>query len=160
MESASCGIYNYTLFAFVSEIKRVAGRSKRVRFLIRQELVRKYHTPALSKKYSLFIKQEKYTVHNMMILIDPVVHYLFNCSVQAQLPYTFCIWKTFDFSFSKTRYWVKACAVLTCLLGTTWLLGVFFFGKSSVVMAYLFNIFNVLQVTNNIPYRTKKKPPL
>ena len=79
MESASCGIY--TLFAFVSEIKRVAGRSERVRFLIRQELVRKYRTPALSKKYSLFIKQEKYTVHNMMILIDPVVHYLFNCSV-------------------------------------------------------------------------------
>jgi len=36
--------------------------------------------------------------------------------------------------------------VLTCLLGTTWLLGLFFVGKATVVMAYLFNIFNVLQV--------------
>ncbi|KAL9950396.1 hypothetical protein ACROYT_G042884 [Oculina patagonica] len=43
------------------------------------------------------------------------------------------------------RYWAKACAVLTCLLGTTWLLGLFFLGKATVVMAYLFNIFNVLQ---------------
>ena len=47
-------------------------RFQQVRFLIRQQLVRKYRTPALAKKYSLFIKQEKYTVHNMMILIDPV----------------------------------------------------------------------------------------
>ena len=65
MESASCGIY--ALFAFVSE-------SERVRFLIRQQLVR----PALSEKYSLFIKQEKCTVHNMTIPISPVVHYLIN----------------------------------------------------------------------------------
>lgn len=36
--------------------------------------------------------------------------------------------------------------MLTCLLGTTWLLGLFFVGKATVVMAYLFNIFNVLQV--------------
>ncbi|XP_067028627.1 adhesion G protein-coupled receptor L4-like isoform X1 [Acropora muricata] len=43
------------------------------------------------------------------------------------------------------RYWIKACAVLTCLLGTTWLLGMFFVDKETVVMAYLFNIFNVLQ---------------
>ena len=50
------------------------------------------------------------------------------------------------FIFLIVRYWAKACAVLTCLLGTTWLLGLFFLGKASVVMAYLFNIFNVLQV--------------
>ncbi|XP_044164145.1 adhesion G protein-coupled receptor L3-like [Acropora millepora] len=43
------------------------------------------------------------------------------------------------------RYWIKACAVLTCLLGTTWLLGMFFVDKETVVMAYLFNIFNALQ---------------
>lgn len=36
--------------------------------------------------------------------------------------------------------------MLTCLLGTTWLLGLFFVGRATVVMAYLFNIFNVLQV--------------
>ncbi|XP_032218786.2 uncharacterized protein LOC5518271 isoform X2 [Nematostella vectensis] len=46
---------------------------------------------------------------------------------------------------SAVRYWAKACAVLTCLLGTTWLLGLFFVNKDSLVMAYLFNIFNALQ---------------
>ena len=44
MESALYGIY--ALVVFVSEIERV-------RFLIRQQLVRKYRTPALSMKYSL-----------------------------------------------------------------------------------------------------------
>ena len=44
MESALYGIY--LLVVFVSEI---------VRFLIRQQLVRKYRTPALSMKYSLCI---------------------------------------------------------------------------------------------------------
>ena len=46
MESALYGIY--ALVAFVSEILLV-------RFLIRQQLVRKYLTPALSMKYSLYI---------------------------------------------------------------------------------------------------------
>ena len=45
MESALYGIY--ALVVFVSEILLV-------RFLIRQQLVRKYRTPALSMKYSLF----------------------------------------------------------------------------------------------------------
>ena len=52
--------------------------------------------------------------------------------------------------FLFVRYWAKACAVLTCLLGTTWLLGLFFVGEATVVMAYLFNIFNVLQVNNGV----------
>ena len=34
---------------------RTSERSERVRFLIRQQLVRKYRTPALSMKYSLFL---------------------------------------------------------------------------------------------------------
>ena len=34
---------------------RTSERSERVRFLIRQQLVRKYRTPALSMKYSLYI---------------------------------------------------------------------------------------------------------
>ena len=45
MESALYGIY--ALVVSVSEISLV-------RFLIRQQLVRKYRTPALSMKYSLF----------------------------------------------------------------------------------------------------------
>ena len=47
MESALYGIY--ALVVFVSEILLV-------RFLIRQQLVRKYRTPALSMKYSLFMQ--------------------------------------------------------------------------------------------------------
>ncbi|KAJ7378592.1 Latrophilin Cytoplasmic C-terminal region [Desmophyllum pertusum] len=50
------------------------------------------------------------------------------------------------------RYWAKACAVLTCLLGTTWLLGLFFLGKASVVMAYLFNIFKRLAGTFHLHF--------
>ena len=34
---------------------RTSERSERVRFLIRQQLVRKYRTPALSMKYSLYM---------------------------------------------------------------------------------------------------------
>ena len=45
----------YALVVFVSEIERV-------RFLIRQQLVRKYRTPALSMKYSLYIQLEKKTL--------------------------------------------------------------------------------------------------
>ena len=45
MESALYGIY--ALVIFVSEISLV-------RFLIRQQLVRKYRTPTLSVKYSLY----------------------------------------------------------------------------------------------------------
>ena len=45
MESALYGIY--ALVVFVSEIERV-------RFLIREQLVRKYRTPVLSMKYSLY----------------------------------------------------------------------------------------------------------
>ena len=51
MESALYGIY-----ALVGFFIRNLTRSLRslVRFLIRQQLVRKYRTPALSVKYSLF----------------------------------------------------------------------------------------------------------
>ena len=51
MESALYGIY--ALLVFVSEILTRSLRSL-VRFLIRQQLVRKYRTPALSMKYYLF----------------------------------------------------------------------------------------------------------
>ena len=47
MESALYGIY--ALVVFTSSLRSL------VRFLIRQQLVRKYRTPALSMKYSLFI---------------------------------------------------------------------------------------------------------
>ena len=59
MESALYGIY--ALVVFVSEILLV-------RFLIRQQLVRKYRTPALSMKYSLFI----YCTYLVLISVSSV----------------------------------------------------------------------------------------
>lgn len=44
------------------------------------------------------------------------------------------------------RYWSKGCALLSCLLGLTWIIGVFVVNKDTIFMAYLFNIFNTLQV--------------
>ncbi|KAM9790047.1 adhesion G protein-coupled receptor L2b.1 [Syngnathus typhle] len=43
------------------------------------------------------------------------------------------------------RSWVLGTFVLLCLLGLTWSFGLFFLNESSVVMAYLFTIFNTLQ---------------
>lgn len=46
----------------------------------------------------------------------------------------------------RNRYWSKGCALLSCLLGLTWILGVFVVNQDTIFMAYLFNIFNTLQV--------------
>ncbi|KAM6948933.1 adhesion G protein-coupled receptor L2b.1 [Aplochiton taeniatus] len=43
------------------------------------------------------------------------------------------------------RSWVMGAFALLCLLGLTWSFGLFFLNESSVVMAYLFTIFNTLQ---------------
>lgn len=45
------------------------------------------------------------------------------------------------------RRWSKACMLLTCILGLTWLFGVFYINQDSLFMAYCFTIFNTLQVT-------------
>lgn len=45
------------------------------------------------------------------------------------------------------RYWSKGCALLSCLLGLTWIVGVFVVNEDTIFMAYLFNIFNTLQVS-------------
>uniref|UniRef100_A0A3B4AL28 Uncharacterized protein n=1 Tax=Periophthalmus magnuspinnatus TaxID=409849 RepID=A0A3B4AL28_9GOBI len=41
--------------------------------------------------------------------------------------------------------WVLGAFALLCLLGLTWSFGLFFLNESSIVMAYLFTIFNTLQ---------------
>ncbi|KAG7259107.1 hypothetical protein CRUP_014731 [Coryphaenoides rupestris] len=46
---------------------------------------------------------------------------------------------------SGIRSWVLGAFALLCLLGLTWSFGLFFLNESSVVMAYLFTIFNTLQ---------------
>ncbi|XP_062850501.1 adhesion G protein-coupled receptor L2-like isoform X1 [Trichomycterus rosablanca] len=43
------------------------------------------------------------------------------------------------------RSWVLGAFALLCLLGLTWSFGLFFLNDSSVVMTYLFTIFNTLQ---------------
>ncbi|XP_068728395.1 uncharacterized protein [Montipora capricornis] len=46
---------------------------------------------------------------------------------------------------SKIRRWSKACMLLTCILGLTWLFGVFYINQESLFMAYFFTVFNTLQ---------------
>lgn len=53
--------------------------------------------------------------------------------------------KKSDSSLQKIRYWSKGCALLSCLLGLTWVVGVFVVNEDTIFMAYLFNIFNTLQ---------------
>ncbi|XP_020607500.1 adhesion G protein-coupled receptor L3-like, partial [Orbicella faveolata] len=53
--------------------------------------------------------------------------------------------KDSDTSIEKIRYWSKGCALLSCLLGLTWIVGVFVVNQDTIFMAYLFNIFNTLQ---------------
>ena len=48
--------------------------------------------------------------------------------------------------FVYNRYWSKGCELLSCLLGLTWIVGVFVVNQDTIFMAYLFNIFNTLQV--------------
>ena len=79
MESALYGIY--ALVVFVSEISLV-------RFLIRQQLVRKYRTPALSMKYSLhsfFFTGLEAEFKVLAIPYNPLGHCLrkdfFNCDL-------------------------------------------------------------------------------
>nr|XP_055059531.1 adhesion G protein-coupled receptor L2-like isoform X2 [Misgurnus anguillicaudatus] len=43
------------------------------------------------------------------------------------------------------RSWVLGAFALLCLLGLTWSFGLFFLNDSSILMAYLFTIFNTLQ---------------
>ncbi|KAJ7378585.1 hypothetical protein OS493_021884 [Desmophyllum pertusum] len=45
----------------------------------------------------------------------------------------------------RIRRWSKACMLLTCILGLTWMFGVFYINQESLFMAYFFTIFNTLQ---------------
>ena len=54
------------------------------------------------------------------------------------------------------RYWSKGCALLSCLLGLTWIVGVFVVNEDTIFMAYLFNIFNTLQVSYCLNLNTEE----
>ena len=57
------------------------------------------------------------------------------------------------------RRWSKACMLLTCILGLTWLFGVFYINQESLFMAYCFTIFNTLQV-NHETFHTRYRRPV
>lgn len=46
---------------------------------------------------------------------------------------------------SHVRSWVIGAIALLCLLGLTWAFGLMYINESTVIMAYLFTIFNSLQ---------------
>ena len=46
---------------------------------------------------------------------------------------------------SSFRSWVIGAIALLCLLGLTWAFGLMYINESTVIMAYLFTIFNSLQ---------------
>ncbi|XP_077867125.1 adhesion G protein-coupled receptor L3-like, partial [Saccoglossus kowalevskii] len=41
--------------------------------------------------------------------------------------------------------WLKGACVLLCLLGITWVFGMLYINKSTVIMAYVFTILNAVQ---------------
>ena len=52
--------------------------------------------------------------------------------------------------FLSCRYWLKGCLVLTCLLGVTWIFGLFYLDHDTVIFAYIFTILNALQVLDDL----------
>jgi latrophilin 3 len=50
-----------------------------------------------------------------------------------------------DKPMSDAWYWMKGAFVLFCLLGVTWIVGLFYVNSGTVVFGYVFNIFNSLQ---------------
>ena len=58
-------------------------------------------------------------------------------------PYFACCWCPYC-CFS-CRLWVKGALVLVVLLGLTWAIGLLYVSQHSIVMAYMFTLFNSLQ---------------
>ncbi len=60
-----------------------------------------------------------------------------------------CVSESYDlFNLSLSlslRSWVIGAIALLCLLGLTWAFGLMYINESTVIMAYLFTIFNSLQ---------------
>ncbi|XP_015747940.1 PREDICTED: adhesion G protein-coupled receptor L3-like [Acropora digitifera] len=114
--------------------------------------------PTVPVATAILVHKEGYTTetHCWLSIADGMIWSFVGPVLMVCLVNIFFLGRTFKVMADRTsnqparnppgfRYWIKACAVLTCLLGTTWLLGMFFLDQASVVMAYLFNIFNVLQ---------------
>ncbi len=80
--------------------------------------------------------------HNILIYLDHI-NYLrsYMCRVCVSESYDL-----FNLSLSLSlRSWVIGAIALLCLLGLTWAFGLMYINESTVIMAYLFTIFNSLQ---------------
>ena len=58
-------------------------------------------------------------------------------------PYFACCWC--PYCCVSCRLWVKGALVLVVLLGLTWAIGLLYVSQHSIVMAYMFTLFNSLQ---------------
>lgn len=80
--------------------------------------------------------------HNILIYFDHISYLrLYMCRVCVSENYDLFKW---SFSLS-LRSWVIGAIALLCLLGLTWAFGLMYINESTVIMAYLFTIFNSLQ---------------
>uniref|UniRef100_A0A8C1L2V3 Adhesion G protein-coupled receptor L2a n=1 Tax=Cyprinus carpio TaxID=7962 RepID=A0A8C1L2V3_CYPCA len=75
--------------------------------------------------------------HFIWSFIGPVT-FIIMVKCPSFMPRCFCF-------ICSRRSWVMGGFALLCLLGLTWSFGLFFISESSVVLAYLFTIFNTLQ---------------
>ncbi|PFX32156.1 Latrophilin-1 [Stylophora pistillata] len=103
--------------------------------------------------------RHRYFVHANLALSLGLAEtlFLFGITKTANKFNFICLGKTFmimsargrtkktDTTIEKIRYWSKGSALLSCLLGLTWILGVFVVNRDTIFMAYMFNIFNTLQ---------------
>uniref|UniRef100_A0A673HAA6 Adhesion G protein-coupled receptor L2-like n=1 Tax=Sinocyclocheilus rhinocerous TaxID=307959 RepID=A0A673HAA6_9TELE len=75
--------------------------------------------------------------HFIWSFIGPVT-FIIMVKCPSLMPHCFCF-------ICSRRSWVMGSFALLCLLGLTWSFGLFFISESSVVLAYLFTIFNTFQ---------------
>uniref|UniRef100_A0A672RAQ2 Adhesion G protein-coupled receptor L2 n=1 Tax=Sinocyclocheilus grahami TaxID=75366 RepID=A0A672RAQ2_SINGR len=75
--------------------------------------------------------------HFIWSFIGPVT-FVIMVKCPSLMPHCFCF-------ICSRRSWVMGGFALLCLLGLTWSFGLFFISESSVVLAYLFTIFNTFQ---------------
>uniref|UniRef100_A0A672RB42 Adhesion G protein-coupled receptor L2 n=1 Tax=Sinocyclocheilus grahami TaxID=75366 RepID=A0A672RB42_SINGR len=76
--------------------------------------------------------------HFIWSFIGPVTFVIMVRKCPSLMPHCFCF-------ICSRRSWVMGGFALLCLLGLTWSFGLFFISESSVVLAYLFTIFNTFQ---------------
>lgn len=97
--------------------------------------------PPLPQEICFYYKSETFTFLCIFIIFtisDPTLENTSSYSLNVGLiSATVCV--------CSSRSWVIGAIALLCLLGLTWAFGLMYVNESTVVMAYLFTIFNSLQ---------------